>query len=404
MMAAHAAKYGHCHVRYPVEYRTKVPFRPELAAPLDFAVRAEEVYVLDRELDRALLSPDDLEAILLENVAGLRGPRGLFRVDAAPVSVRPRSGHRRASAGGASLGPHRRQFLFNELRYRAQVNRFHPPWTVPLVQQAHTVLLSGLGLPIVPGELRETSLELPLASGIVAYRPCPPERIPAELQSLLDWVDRYGVTLMPLIPATVLLQGFYAIRPFPAGNMTVARALCDLYLRLFGLPNSSLAPIALATLERPEVLRRLHLWTESSGSHTEIIDFVVDATLQAYEGAVLRWLDQNGTDDPLEEVALRLLVRARRAPGWFSAREATRWVGGRSGATVLRHLNLLVDRGVLEALGQTRAKRYRFVSPLTILPDLTRRFDPAADEEPPRSPTDVGHRAPRRSPLRRAPE
>ncbi|MCI4345303.1 MAG: hypothetical protein L3K07_00890, partial [Thermoplasmata archaeon] len=88
---------------------------------------------------------------------------------------------------------------------------------------------------------------------------------------------------------------------------------------------------------------------------------------------VERWLDRQPTSNPLEETALRLLSRARRSPGWFSAQEAASWVGGRSGPTVLRHLNELVRRGIFEALGQTRAKRYRFVSRASLLPQLVHR-------------------------------
>jgi hypothetical protein len=116
-------------------------------------------------------------------------------------------------------------------------------------------------------------------------------------------------------------------------------------------------------VEEPELLGRLILWTETSGSHTELLDYMLDATRRAYEVGATRWLERSDATHELEEVALRLLVRARHASGWFSAQDAVRWVGGRRGPTVLRHLNDLVRRGILESLGHTRAKRYRIVPP-----------------------------------------
>ncbi|MCI4318005.1 MAG: hypothetical protein L3J96_05645, partial [Thermoplasmata archaeon] len=79
-MAAGAAKYGHCAIGYPVEYRSKVPFRPEIAAPLDLAVRVAEIYALDRELDRSVLEVGSF----LDLLRGSLGP-GLGPVDFRPM-------------------------------------------------------------------------------------------------------------------------------------------------------------------------------------------------------------------------------------------------------------------------------------------------------------------------------
>jgi Fic family protein len=212
---------------------------------------------------------------------------------------------------------------------------------------------------------------------VALYHTCPPERIRSELKGLLSWIDRVGPTMMPVIPAVVLLQGLQSIRPFPVGNMAVARTLVTLYLHHHGLPNAELVPVGAAALESPELLLRLLLWTESSGSYTELIDYTLDSTLSAYAAGARRWLSSSSGSGPLEEVALRLLAKARRTPGWFSARDATGWVGGRSGQTVLRHLNQLVRVGLLESLGLTRAKRYRLVSRRSMIPELARRIERA---------------------------
>lgn len=371
-MAANAAKYGHCQVQNPVHYRSKVPFRPEVAAPLDFAVRAAEIYALDRELDRAVLRVQDYADLLLDGVESQLGPGELFLAELGASNA---TGSFGTPAGPrVPPGPRRRQFILNELQFLGERARFRPPWNLTLVQDAHALLLNGLGLSTRVGELRTSPYVAPGPNREPMFQTCPPERIATELQALLDWTDRVGPTLMPVIPATVLIQGFHSIRPFSVGSMTVGRVFAQLYLHLFGLPNSVLLAAGPASTNNPALLRRLLLWTETTGSYTELLDFSVDSVLRSYQGGVARWLQRQREPARLEETALRLLTRARRTTQWFSAQEAAGWIGGRSEQTVLRHLNDLVRQGMLESLGQTRAKRYRRVSTSSVLPELARRF------------------------------
>jgi len=384
-MAAGAAKYAHCQVRTPVAYRPRSPFRPEIAAPLDFAVRCSEVYAMDRELDRAVLGLEDLEALVLEYVLGQPGPAGIFLTDheGRPGALPP---DRRRRSPVPGLGPRRRQFLVNALRFAQETARFRPPWNAALVQDLHAVVLANLNLDPAPGEFRTEPYTATGPRGVPLFETCPPERISAELQAMLDWVDRYGATLMPAIPAAVLLHGFQTIRPFGAGSTTVGRMMALIYLQSFGLPNAGLAPVGEAVVESPELLLRLMLWTQSTGSYTELVDFLLDRLMLAYRRATVRWIGREDPEDRLDEVALRLLSRARRSPGWFSTQEAVGWIGGRSGPTVLRRLNELVRDGFLESLGHTRAKRYRLVSPITAVPILLKRFG-AAEHEPAAAPS-----------------
>ncbi|MCI4366184.1 MAG: Fic family protein [Thermoplasmata archaeon] len=341
-MAASAAKYGHCQPRYPVEYRPKAPFRPWIVAPLDFTARAAALYLWDHELDRAILEPADLAAVLEEELWSQPGPGGIFRAEASAA-------RRPAARMPVSAGPFRRQFLLNALRLARESTRFRPPWNLALVQDVHTTLLRELGVGPEPGALRTTPRSTRDPDGFTLQMNCPPAEIPADMEAVLAWIDRFGPSYHPIVPATVLLQSFHSIRPFPVGSMTTARALAVLYLHFHGLANAELAPFSSADGRDPRLLYRLLLWTESTGSYTELIDHTLDTTLRAYESSVRRWLRPERREGALEEVAVRLLARARRTPGWFSAREAGRWVGGRRGPTVLKHLNRLVERGVRRA-------------------------------------------------------
>lgn len=363
-MAVQTARFAHCHVRRPVEYRPKSPFRPLVSAPLDFAVRVGQAYTLDRELDRAVLRVEDYESVLDQAVAAQPAPGGGSspgrRTTSYPVD-----------SAGTETPEGRRRLALNELRLTTEATRFRPPWTPALLREVHAALFERLDAEERGGALRNEVYTARSETGAPIFHGAPPDRIVEELDAVLEWVDRFGATYHPLVPATVLFQSIYAIRPFPMGNVRVGRTMALLYLRLFGLPNVSLAPIALAARRSSELTVRLLLWTEATGSYAELLDHTADVLVQAYAEANHRWLGPASPAGRLDEVMLRLVARARRDPGWFSTQDAMRWVGARSDQTILRYLNDLVGRRILESLGQTRGKRFRLASPASILPVLS---------------------------------
>jgi hypothetical protein len=368
-MAVRAARFAHAVARRPVGYRPKSPFQPAISAPLDFTVRVAELYTLDRELDRAVVTEGEGALMLSEAPAGAPEMEEMGEGEAAEPPTPPGPGAPR-TAPMAARGP-AQQLLWNQGRLATESARFRPPWTLGLVKEVHTELLQGLAIPVPPGELRREPYVAADAEGETVFQACPPERIPTELASVLDWVDRYGSTFHPLVPATVLFEAMFSIRPFPRGSLAVGRTMASLYLRYHGLPNVLLTPAAQATYGSPELTFELLLWAEATGSYSELLDHQMDSVVRAYATANRRWLAGSETAAGLGEVPLRLLARARRAPGWFSANEAMRWVGVSSDQTVLRHLNDLVARGILESLGRTRGKRFRLATPPTALPRPT---------------------------------
>ncbi|MCI4330372.1 MAG: Fic family protein [Thermoplasmata archaeon] len=371
-MAVETARFAHCIARRPVEYRAKSPFRPSISAPLDFAVRVGELYTLDHELDRAVLRDGDYAYLVGEELDAEPGPMRVLDAGAVETTGAPHAaGSTERSTRRNQL---RRQSALNHARLEAESAGFRPPWTVDLLQDVHATLQQGLGNGIPSGELRRSSFSATDPEGEPVFHACPPDRIRGDLQAVLDWVDRYGALYHPLIPATVLFQALFSIRPFPSGSVSVGRSVALLYLRHHGLPNVAMAPVATVSLASPELAMRLLLWTEATGSYTELLDHHLDSVLQAYAIANRRWLGESVRSEQLEEVQLRLVARARRAPGWFSARDAMQWVGARSDQTILRHLNELVGRGILESLGRTRGKRFRVVARATAPPVPTSRY------------------------------
>lgn len=381
-MAVRTARFAHCIARRPVEYRAKSPFHPAISAPLDFSARVGELYTLDHELDRAILRPEDYTTIVHENLDDT-SPESRW-LDDAPEGPRSSGSAQPAERRRPLNDRQQRRLAENHVRLGRESARFRPPWTVGLVQDAHALLFQGVDLAVVPGTFRQRPFLATDPEGEPMFRTCPPDRMVGDLQAVLDWVDRYGATYHPLIPATVLFQAVYSIRPFSVGSTTVGRMLAQLYLRYFGLPNIAMTPATAVSLASPELTYQLLLWAEATGSYTELLDHTLDSVVHAYAVANRRWLGDSDPAHRLEEVQLRLLARARREAGWFSAREAMRWVGATSDQTVLRHLNRLVSRGILESLGRTRGKRFRVAPPASAAPP-SHRSDPfsdtAADEE-----------------------
>lgn len=388
-MSSSHARFAHAEIHLPVAYRGRFPFRPVIGVPPGFGDRLQEILDLDHELDRAVPTGRDWVDRVYEAFSDdSELPRVLLADLYEGTPAYPRWG-----AGRARIGPAwdatRRRLAVNHLNVLRVPGLFRKPWRPRLVQDLHGALAAGLDTDGAPGEFRESGYTVRGPDGAEVLRPCPPDRIPSEIHALLEWVNSSAEAYRPMIPAAMILQSMVLLRPFAWGNVTVGRVLAEGYLRLNGLPNSWLAPVGPSVFHEPALLYRLCLWSESSGGYAELLDFLTDAILRAYRTATRRWLSEGSGSLELDEVALRLLARARRLPDWFSAREAASWVGGRNDQTVLRHLNRLVRLGVLESTGRTRGKRYR----LTAFTAGATSPETAADRDGPGTPT--RHRSPR---------
>ena len=182
-----------------------------------------------------------------------------------------------------------------------------------------------------------------------------------ELSSLLEWVNRRCGVYFPIVGAAVFFHEFESIHPFEEGNGRTGRTLFHLLLEELGLPNSRYCKVEKYLIQDPELYYRILGWTDHKGSYLELVDYFTDALLLSYREAVKTLSEKDLLTHDLDEISRRLLVQARRTPGWFSVREASAWIGGRSDQTIRSHLNGLVMRGALRAVGETRSRRYRFV-------------------------------------------
>jgi Fic family protein len=171
----------------------------------------------------------------------------------------------------------------------------------------------------------------------------------------------------------VFFHEFESIHPFVDGNGRTGRVLFHGYLQNHGLPHSHLCTIEKQITENPRTYYNVLAWTDHEEDYELLLNYFTEATLTSYRNAVERFRSKDLLSGDMDEVKKRLLIKARREGGWFSSTEASDWISGRSQDTVRRHLNDLTDMDLLETKGQTRAKRYTFSNPLSVLIDEAKR-------------------------------
>ncbi len=209
---------------------------------------------------------------------------------------------------------------------------------------------------------------------------CPAEQVGEEIDSLVEWANPRSGAYFPGVAAAVFFHEFESIHPFEEGNGRVGRTLFHMLLENQGLPNSRFCQVEKHLIQDPELYSRVLGWTDFKGSYLELVDFFTDALLEGYREARRRLEEKDLLTHSLEETGRRLLVRARRYGAPFSVREATAWIGGRGEQTIHFHLNDLVRRGGLSAMGVTKSRRYVFAS--AVIPQASLPTQPFEGESP----------------------
>jgi len=374
IMAVDPRRFAHAEPMYPVHHRKKVPFHPLLKMPEAFAARATRIQTLEREMGRFIPRAEDYFEVISEARAvnihrsiSLEGNQ-LSENQVRRITRDSMAGHEPKFPGGKKRKD--AQEVLNHIGFWSQPDFLPPPWTIDSIALAHVILLDGVENDELRGRFRgpesdpwvivsDVKEELFIAAGGGHVR--------EELESLLAWLNSMGEGLFPVVAAAVFFHEFESIHPFKDGNGRTGRALFHAYVQQHGLPNSHLCPIEPALLDDRELYYRVLSWTDSKGDYTTLIDFFMDAVLQAYETAHERLQSKDILSTGIDEVDKRLLTKAREERAWFSVTKATSWIAGRGEQTLRKRLNNLVDEGALETVGKTRSKRYRFPDPITVI-------------------------------------
>lgn len=362
-MTIDARKFDRCEHPYPVWHKRKVPFQPVVTVPPGYIERAGRITELDRELGSFILSETDFMRFVEEAVAS--NLHLSVHLEGNPLSFEQVRRVTRQSLRGISpptRDPATREIL-NHIAVWMMPGELAIPWTIEQICRVHSSLFAEADDEARPGLLRTERRPITSDVGEPLFHPAPPEHIPEEMRSLLDWTNLQAAAIAPVVSAPVFFHEFESIHPFSDGNGRTGRTLFHAYLQNNGLPNAYRCMMEAELIRDPELYYKILGWTDYSGGYTELVDYFLDALVASYGDAVSRF---RGRDlaPTLDEISLRLASFAKDFAGWFSVAEATRIVGTLSEQTIRNRLNNLVEMGLVTARGQTRARRYRFADPL----------------------------------------
>jgi len=346
---------------YPVRHRRKVPFNPQISLDIGYRRTVARIRELDRELGSFMLSG---EAYLdMVNEAYSENIHWSTKIEGNRLSLEQvRHLTKRFTAGESMESRHGpEQEIINHLYSFFDSRLFEYPWTVETVLGVHALLMEGVNEDVVAGSIRTEEVAVVGSDGTEFFIACPPGSIPEELESLLEWL-RYS-PYDEIATSAIFFHGYESIHPFKDGNGRTGRTLFQVLLQELGLRNCKLCRFEKEMLSDTETYYDLLAYTDSTGVYTQLVYYMADALLRAYEEAVVAFREKDilkGLDD--NSKALCQFAKKRRT---FTLKDATAelsFIGGEQ--SVRARINRLCGLGLIESIGRTRGQRYRFNDPL----------------------------------------
>ncbi len=347
-------------IGYPVRHRRKVPFEPSLSLDIRYRGIIRRIRELDRELDGFVLSATDYLDLISEtfsdNIHWTTRIEGndLSLDEVRRLTTRFTSRERIETRNGPS------QEILNHLYSLFAKKEFGLPWNISNLENTHRMLMEGVHDDIVPGKIRDSDVSVIGHDGTEYFIACPPAGIKAELESLLDWLNTSPYD--ELITATVFFHEFESIHPFRDGNGSTGRTLFQILLQELGLKNCKLCKFEKEMLSDSSTYYNLMAYTDSAGIYSQLVMYVAESLLEAYEKAV----DTFGTRDLLKgmDENSRLIVQRARNTKSFTFNDAVQWIPGLGVQSLRMYLDRLTEMGILEKRGRTKGLRYSFNDPL----------------------------------------
>jgi len=355
---------------YPIRHKRKVPFRPLIKVPSDYADRVREIRQMDTLMGSLILSSDDYLSFFIEAIASsihhstmLEG-NPLQEEEVRRMTRKSVAGEKVSGEGSADV-----EILNHISVFSAIISGvFVRPWSEEKLLRLHSLLFRGVL--DRTGFYRTDEAHIETNSGNETFIPAPAIHVRDEVISLLEWLNEFAPAYDPIVAAAVFFHEFESIHPFENGNGRMGRILLRTYLQRY-FPSIHLCKIEENLLKNKELYYDILGWTDENADYSVFIDFLSSAILEGYKEAKKYFSKREIIGKGLDEVALKIVSRAKGTRGEFTVNEANSWIHGVGYETIRKRLNELVELGVLRARGNTRSRRYCYASPLQ---DVRERF------------------------------
>jgi Fic family protein len=237
-----------------------------------------------------------------------------------------------------------------------------PPLTVDGLRSIHRRLFEGVFdprqfLPAYIGRLKPVENVVAIM-GVAIFHPTPPDRVKAELEALLSWVQDNRHVMPPPLLAGIAHAEFEAIHPFADGNGRVGRLLNHVIMKACRMENISAVPIDEGFYLGRESYYELLSSTETRADYAAWCRYFTEKVAEAYAAAESSGfgLVHDGLPHGAAQDVYRWVMQGER--GRFSSSDIPN-PRNRSPTAIRRALRELRRRGILEATGKAKGRRYR---------------------------------------------
>lgn len=335
-----------------------VPSAPAVRLGLEYRSILNEIRRMDADLGRTILGESDYAALVIEACSG--NIHWSLLQEGHPFSEEEMRRMCALFSRGQKVGEKgniAQQEVYNHMQAHLHRDRFPLPWTANDLQSLHILLNTGCGFPAPPGSWRKKATpnsESPHSA---------PETIEEDMKALLDWLSFSPYD--ELFTALLFMKEFLRISPFEYSNELTARALFLILISNLGLENSRLCHMEKDFLKAFLPPEAQTAWSDGAKT-TDYIMELAKSLRRSYSLARSEFGGRNILKD-LDENSRNLALKAKENISWFPVSDACSWLPALSEQRVRQKLNELVDLGVLEKEGRTRATRFRFKDPFLAL-------------------------------------
>ncbi len=364
---------------YPIRHKRKVPFDPEISLPPDVMRLNAEIFQMEAELDRCILTGQDYQDLITEAFSS-----NIHLSTSMEGNPLTHDEVKRITKRTFREGPptDRIDFFSQEIYNHifAYIDHVYSEnWDLMTISKTHSILLSGDD-EAETGSFRKGRGIVETNEGQEVFIACPPEHISEELTSLILWLNTKANALLPVVAATVFFHEFESIHPFKDGNGRCGRTLFHVLLQHRGLPNSKLCLVEKEVVTDLEDYYDLLARTDFSGDYTDMIINFTRGVWRSYREAVDRFKERDLLRSDLDDISKVMIMKSKNLNSPFTLNDVRSWITGPSDYVLRERLNDLVEMGAIWTIGRTRGKRFIFTDPtrdliLSYFNDFSERTD-----------------------------